>query len=136
MPQRRRSALVPEGGDGMQQVYSEAEVDFGQADHQMHWNWSGANNATVPPHYALEIGTITLNFFPASGGTLGRCDASGRDANGTAVWRVQIVYVEPQKTEHLPFPVPLRLGSGGHVEIGFTSNGPGTIFVTMNGRLV
>ena len=57
-------------------------------------------------------------------------------ANGTAVWRVQIVYVEPQKTEHLPFPVPLRLGSGGHVEIGFSSNGPGTIFVSMNGRLV
>jgi hypothetical protein len=36
----------------------------------------------------------------------------------------------------LTFPTPLRLEAGGHVEIGFTSDGPGTISVSMNGRLV
>lgn len=50
--------------------------------------------------------------------------------------RAQVVYVEPNKTKHLTFPVPLRLDAGGHVEIGFTSDGPGTIIVEMNGRLV
>jgi hypothetical protein len=119
----------------MQQVFSDASVDFGQAAQQLFWNWSG-DSGTVPPHQALEIGTITYNYFPSGGGTLGRCDASGRDANGNAVWRVQVVYVEPNKTKHLTFPVPLRLDAGGHVEIGFTSDGPGTIIVEMNGRLV
>jgi hypothetical protein len=119
----------------MQQVYAEAEVDLGQADKKLFWNWSG-DNATVPPQQALEIAAITYNYFPAGGGTIGRCDASGRDANGTAVWRVQIVYVQPNRTKHLTFPTPLRLEAGGHVEIGFTSDGPGMIFVSMNGRLV
>jgi hypothetical protein len=27
------------------------------------------------------------------------------------------------------------LKAGGHVEIGFTSDGPGTIFVSVNGKL-
>jgi len=119
----------------MQQVFAEAEVSFGQADLTMSWSWSG-NNAIVPVHQALEIAAITYNFFPSAGGTVGRCDASGRDANGTAVWRIQIVYVHPHQTKHLTFPVPLRLDAGGHVEIGFTSDGPGDIFVSMNGRLI
>jgi hypothetical protein len=119
----------------MQQVFSEEEVNFGQAAETMFWNWSG-NNSTVPPFQALEIGTIIYNYFPAGGGTVGRCDASGRDVNGTAVWRTQIVYVETHRTMHLTFPLPLRLEAGGHVEIGFTSDGPGKIFVSMNGRLV
>jgi len=111
----------------MQHVYSDGSVDFGRAAEKMYWNWSG-DNSTVPPNQSLEIAAITFNYFPAAGGTLGRCDASGRDTNGTAVWRVQIVYVEPHRTKHLTFPVPLRLEAGGHVEIGFTSDGPGTIF--------
>ena len=119
----------------MQQVYSDRSVDFGQAAEKMFWNWSG-DNSTVPPNRSLEIGAITFNYFPAAGGTLGCCDASGRDTNGTAVWRVQIVYVHPNRTKHLTFPVPLTLEAGGHVEIGFTSDGPGTISVGMNGRLV
>jgi len=52
------------------------------------------------------------------------------------VWLTQVVYVQPHTTVHLTFPVPLRLESGGHVEIGFTSDGPGAILVSMNGRLV
>lgn len=119
----------------MQQVFSEASVTFGQSAEKMFWNWSG-DNSTVPPFQALEIGAITYNYFPAGEGTLGRCDAAGRDANGTAVWRAQTVYVQPNRTEHLTFPLPLRVEEGGHVEIGFTSEGPGTIFVSMNGRLV
>ncbi|MCW2508064.1 MAG: hypothetical protein JWP68_1212 [Modestobacter sp.] len=120
----------------MQQVYSEAQVNFGQAGVPMQWNWGGGNVVPVPRFHAVEIGAITLNFFPAAGGSLGRCDAAGRDATGTAVWRVQIVYVEPQKTTHLPFPVPLRVEGGGHVELSFTSEGPGSLFVSMNGHLV
>jgi hypothetical protein len=119
----------------MQQVFAENSVDFGQAAEKMHWNWSG-DITTVPTHRALEIGAITFNYFPSGGGTLGRCDVRGRDATGKAVWSVQIVYVQPNRTRHLTFPLPLRLDAGGHVEIGFTSDGPGTIFVSMNGRLV
>jgi hypothetical protein len=119
----------------MQQVFSETNVAFGQPAQTLFWNWSG-NNSTVPPFHALEIGSITYNYFPSGGGTLGRCDASGRDAGGTAVWRQQIVYVQPNRTEQLTFPLPLRVEAGGHVEVGFTSDGPGTIFVSMNGRLV
>jgi hypothetical protein len=118
----------------MQQVYSGASVDFGQAGQKVNWNWTG-DNETVPPNQTLVIGAITSNYFPSGGGTLGRCDASGHDANGNTVWSVQIVYVEPNKTTHLTFPLPLTLDSGGHVEIGFTSDGPGTIFVEMNGQL-
>lgn len=113
----------------MQHVYTDGSVDFGQAAKTLNWNWSG-DNSTVPPDQALEIGAITFNYFPTGDGTLGRCDASA------AVWRVQIVYVQPNRTKHLTFPIPLRLEAGGHVEIGFTSDGPGTITVSMNGRLV
>jgi hypothetical protein len=118
----------------MQQVFAENSVDFGQAAEKMHWNWGG-DITTVPPDKALEIGAITFNYFPSGGGTLGRCEARGRDANGAAVWSVQIVYVQPNRTRHLTFPLPLKLDAGGRVEIGFTSDGPGTIFVSMNGRL-
>jgi hypothetical protein len=78
---------------------------------------------------------VTFNYFPAGGGSLGRADISGRDSSGTAVWRLQIVYVEPKKTVHLTFPKGLMLLENGHVEIGFTSEGPGTIFVSVNGTL-
>jgi len=119
----------------MQQVFSEEQVSFGEASQKIFWNWPG-DNSTVPPSTSLEVGAITFNYFPSNGGVVGRCDASGRDASGTAVWRTQVVYVQPHTTVHLTFPVPLRLESGGHVEIGFTSDGPGSILVSMNGRLV
>lgn len=79
----------------------------------------------VPQRHTLEITTLTFNYFPrAIGGTVGRVDISGRDTadlgTGTAIWRVQVVYVEPMKTVHLPFPKALRLEAGRHVEIGLS----------------
>src|SRR5712691_8442524 len=118
-----------------QQVFSEGEVDFGTAAQNLFWNWSG-DNLHVPPGRNLDVTTVTLNYFPkGTGGTVGRADLSGRDSSGNAVWRVQIVYVEPKKTVHLTFPKGLQLEPGGHVEIGFTDDGPGTIFVSLNGSL-
>jgi hypothetical protein len=101
----------------------------------------GGSGSTVPPKHRLEITSLTLNFFPKqTGGVLGRADVSGRDApglgTGTAMWRLQVVYVEPNKTVQLIFPKALRLEAGGHVEIGFVDDGPGTILVEANGVLV
>ncbi len=117
-----------------QQVFSEQEVDFGTSQKKLFWNWAG-DNSTVPKNRTLDVTTATFNYFPKGGGSVGRADLSGRDANGTAVWRLQIVYIEPKKTVHLTFPKGLMIGAGGHVEIGFTSDGPGTIFVSLNGTL-
>lgn len=123
------------------QVYSSQEVDFGSYAKLFWVQGFDGDNSVVPANRTLEITTLTLNFFPKdTAGTLGRADISGRDTadlgTGTAMWRVQIVYVEPKKTVHLTFPNPLRLEAGGHVEIGFTSEGPGTITVDANGVLV
>jgi len=54
----------------------------------------------------FEVATITYNYFQTGGGTVGWRDASGRDTNGTAVWRIQIVYVHPdqQSTSHFLHP--------------------------------
>jgi len=118
----------------IRQVFSEAEVDYGKYQTAF-WNWSG-NNANVPTNCVLEVDTITLNYFPAGGGSVGRADLVGRDSGGNAIWRLQVVYAEPQKTTHLTFPKGLRLEAGGHVEVGFVNDGPGTIFASFNGRLI
>jgi hypothetical protein len=117
-----------------QQVFSEQEVDFGTSQKKLFWNWTG-DNSKVPHGHTLDVTTATFNYFPTAGGSVGRADLSGRDSTGTAVWRLQIVYVEPKKTVHFTFPKGLVLGAGGHVEVGFTSDGPGTIFVSVNGTL-
>ena len=121
-----------------QQVFSEGEVDFGQYG-VLFWNWSG-QNSVVPANHTLEITSLTLNFFPTGSATVGRADIAGRDApnkgTGNAVWRLQVVYVEPQKTVHLTFPMALKLKAGGHVEVGFVVDGPGKIFLSANGVLV
>jgi hypothetical protein len=124
-----------------EQVYSAQEVDFGSYAKLFWVQGFDGDGSVVPAHRTLEITTLTLNYFPKdTGGTIGRADISGRDAadleTGTAIWRVQVVYVEPKKTVHLTFPKPLRLEAGGHVEIGFTDEGPGTILVDANGALV
>jgi|GEM_PF-2854070 len=124
-----------------QQVYSAQEVDFGNYEKLFWVQGFGADGSTVPDHYTLEIATLTINYFPKdTGGTLGRLDISRRDTpdlgTGTAMWRIQAIYVEPHKTLHLPFPKTLRLEAGGHVEIGFVDDGPGTILVEANGVLV
>ncbi len=116
------------------QVFSEVEADFGNYN-KLAWSWSG-NNAIVPKNNILEITTLTFSYFSAGGGAVGRADVSGRDSSGTAVWRVQSVYVEPKKTVHLVFPKGLKLGAGGYVELGFVNDGPGTIFMSANGTLI
>jgi len=117
------------------QVFSEQEVTSGNAAVKLLWNWPNPNDK-VPTAKVLNVYTITANYFPTGTGVVGRLDISGRDAASSAVWRQQIVYVEPKKTVHLTYPQGLRLTAGGHVEIGFTSDGPGTIFVSANGQLV
>ena len=117
-----------------QQVYSEASVDFGSY-RKLFWGWSG-DNSVVPQNTILEITTLTFSYFPSGGGTVGRADVIGRDSSGTAMWRVQIVYVEPKKTVHLVFPKGVRLEASGYVEIGFVNDGPGTIFMSANGMLL
>ncbi|HVS82792.1 MAG TPA: hypothetical protein VHE60_13765 [Pyrinomonadaceae bacterium] len=123
-----------------QQVFSEHSVEFGKYD-KTFWNWSG-DNSLVPAGKTLVITTLTLNYFPALGGKVGRADVAGRIGGsgavgtGNAVWRLQIIYVEPNKTVHLTFPGGLSLHAGGHVEIGFVTDGPGTIFVSANGKLI
>jgi hypothetical protein len=125
-----------------QQVYSTQEVDFGAGYEKMFWVQGFAGDGSVvPADRTLEITTLTLNFFPnGTGGTVGRVDIAGRDApdlsTGTSVWRLQAVYVEPKRTLHLTFPKALRLEAGGHVEIGFLDEGPGTMSVEANGLLV
>lgn len=117
-----------------QQVFSETSVDFGNYG-KMFWNWSG-NNGIVPARKVLEIATLTFSYFPLAGGTVGRADVSGRDSAASAVWRVQIVYVEPKKSVHLVFPKGLRLEADGYVELGFIDDGPGIIFMSANGVLL
>jgi hypothetical protein len=124
-----------------QQVYSPQEVDFGQYVKMFWVQGFPGDGSVVPPNHTLEITTLTINYFPKdTGGTLGRADIAGRDAadlgTGTAIWRLQVVYVEPRKTVHMPFPKALKLEAGGHVEIGFVEEGPGTILVEANGVLV
>ena len=116
------------------QVYSAAAVAFDNYEN-LSWNWTGASDL-VPRRTILDITALTLAYVPQGEGTVGRADITGRNSNKTAVWRLQIVYVEPKKTVHLPFPLALRLEEGGHVEIGFVNDGPGSISLSANGRLV
>ena len=123
-----------------QQVYSAGSVEFGKYVKMFWVQGFGGDGSIVPPNHVLEITTLTLNYFPSGAGRIGRVDISGRNAanvgTGTAMWRLEAVYVEPKKTRHLTFPKALRLEAGGHVEIGFTSDGPGTILAEANGVLV
>jgi hypothetical protein len=48
----------------------------------------------------------------------------------------QAVYVPPKTTIHLPFPAGLMLLAGGHVEIQFLEDGPGTLLIEANALLV
>lgn len=115
------------------QITTSGSVDFGNSS-TLSWNWGG-DSSRVPQGMLLVISTLTFNFFPVGTGTIGRADIAGRDSGGDSVWRLGVVYVEPRKTIHLPFPDGLRLESGGRVELAFTSEGPGTITVDVNAIL-
>jgi len=118
-----------------EQVNSQCEVDFGRI---VTCVWSGGMGSSftfVPADITLQVTTATFAYFPAGAGTVGRADLAGRDATGSVVWRTQIVYIDPKKTVHLTFPGGLLLPAGGYVEIAFTSDGPGTIDVSIHGQL-
>jgi hypothetical protein len=121
------------------QVYSPTEVTFGNFV-KCFFVRGFTDGSTVPPARILEITSITLSFFPSGAATVGRADIAGRDqpdvGTGDAVWRLQVVYVEPKKSVHLTFPKALRLEANGHVEVGFVEDGPGAILVELNGVLV
>jgi hypothetical protein len=118
-----------------QQVHSGLAVAAG-ASRILYWNWTGGgvNNSIVPLKTVLDITTLTFNYFPSSGAAnVARIVVDGRDAKGTLVWNVD-VYVEKEKTLHLPFPLALRLEPGGHVEV--TGGSDVGVYVGANGRLV
>jgi hypothetical protein len=82
----------------------------------------------------LDISTLTFNYFPSSGAAnVARVVVDGRNSKGTLVWNVD-VYVEKEKSLHLPFPLALRLEPGGHVEV--TPGSDVGVYLTANGRLV
>jgi hypothetical protein len=86
-----------------QQIGTAGAVDFGNYS-TIYWPNFTNGGSDVPDRQVLEITTLTLNYFPGeSAGVLGRADIAGRDAAQTAVWRLEIVYVEPKKTVHLVF---------------------------------
>ena len=111
-----------------QQVFSAGDVDFGKIS-RLRWFGFTDDNSVVPKRKTLEITTLTLNYFPTSGGTLGRANIGGRDSNGNTAWALQTVFLEPKKTLHLTFPKALRVEAGGFVEVAFLDEGPGIIVV-------
>ena len=46
------------------QVYSPQEVDFGQYVKMFWVNGFAVDGSVVPAKHTLEIGTLTVNFFP------------------------------------------------------------------------
>ena len=120
----------------VQQVFSEAEVSLGQAGQKVKWTISATQGfQQVPSGRTLSVNTATVSYFPTGAGTVGRVDICGRDSAGTAICRMQCVYASPKQTLHLPFPKGLLIEQGGHVELSFVTDGPGTIFVSLNGTL-
>ena len=118
------------------QVWSGLAVLAGQS-RILHWNWTGGpNNSDVPLKTVLDISTLTFIYIipPSGAANVARVVVDGRDQKGTSVWRVD-VYVEKEKTLHLPFPLALRLEAGGYVEVGFTTD-KDIVFISANGRLV
>jgi hypothetical protein len=115
------------------QVYSDYSLTS-PGGAKLSWNWSG-NNQVVPPNKILDITALTLSYFPQGSGTVGRAGVNGRDANDSPVWRLQVLFVEKDKTLHLPFPLALRLEAGGYVELGFTTD-KDILFISANGRLL
>ena len=125
-----------------QQVFSEQEVGFGIAGQKLFWSWAG-DNSTVPPDSILDVTTATFSYFPTNNGSVGRADLCGRNSGNNAVWRLQIVYVEPQRTVHLTFPQGLLIGPGGWVEVFPSADGdaspnptgPGLIWVSFSATM-
>lgn|SRR5512139_1801098 len=126
-------ALVPCLTVAQEQVHSQASVTYASYT-RLYWSFGG--DGTVPHGKHLVITNATFAYFPTGDGTVGRVDFAGREAD-SAVFRLQVIYVEPKKTLYLSFPGGLILNEGGYAEIGAPYPGDeGTIFVSVNGHLV
>jgi hypothetical protein len=108
-----------------EQVWTEYAAQYGDAPGKPWWmRPANGQFQEVPAGEVLKVYTATLSYLPESpNGKIGRADVCGRDAAGTAIWRLQIVYVEPQRTVHLTFPQGLLVGPGGWVEVFASADG-------------
>ena len=129
----------------LQQAWAEYGAQYGAGPGKPWWTVPVIGQfQEVPAGQVLKVYTATLSYLPESpDGKIGRADVCGRDAAGAAVWRLQIVYVEPQRTLHLTFPQGLLVESGGWVEV-FASpdgdaspnpTGPGLMWVSFTATL-
>jgi hypothetical protein len=128
-----------------QQVWAEYGAQYGTGPGKPIWSLpAGGQFQDVPAGELLRIYTATLSYLPEDPkATIGRADLAGRNAAGSAIWRLQIVYVEPQRTLHLTFPQGLTVGAGGWVEVFASADGdasphptgPGEIWVSFTAAL-
>jgi hypothetical protein len=112
----------------MAQVWADDGADYGQQPRKVRWLETPEQQfQDVPNGKILKVYTATLSYLPESPqGTVGRADLCGRNAQGSAIWRLQVVYVEKQRTLHLTFPQGLDVGPGGFVEVLATDDGSAT----------
>ncbi|MBE9542791.1 MAG: hypothetical protein IMF01_10775, partial [Proteobacteria bacterium] len=79
-------------------------------------------NTDVPDDCVLTIYDATFSNY---GDVVARCDLSGRNEVGTAVFRNQVLFIGPKETLVLSFPGEGRfLMEGGYVEVGCLEGGP------------
>jgi hypothetical protein len=110
-----------------QQAWSDGGADYGAAPAKVWWPAPPDQQfQDVPAGQLLKIYTATLSYLPESPqGTVGRIDICGRIA-GDAIWRLQVVYVEKQRTLHLTFPQGLEIGPTGYLEVFASLDGDAT----------
>ena len=112
----------------MTQVWADGGADYGSGPQKAIWLETPEQQfQDVPSGRVLRLYTATLSYLPESPqGTVGRADLCGRNAQGSAIWRLQVVYVEKQRTLHLTFPQGLEIGSGGYLEVFASADGDAT----------
>ena len=111
-----------------QQAWADGGADYGTMPQKAIWLVTpGQQFQNVPNGKTLKVYTATLSYLPESPqGTVGRADLCGRNAQGSAVWRLQVVYIEKQRTLHLTFPQGLEIGAGGCLEVFASPDGDAT----------
>ena len=111
-----------------QQVWADGGADYGTMPQKAIWLLPPDQQfQNVPDGQTLRLYTATLSYLPESPqGTVGRADLCGRNAQGNAIWRLQVVYIEKQRTLHLTFPQGLEIGPGGSLEVFASPDGDAT----------
>jgi hypothetical protein len=124
-----------------QQAFSELEVKHSPSGSPMSWNWSG-NKYNVPANKRLEIGSLTLAYYPAATATIGNCLIRGNDSMNSPLWNLEGLFVDKYKILRLTFPLALMVEAGGHVGAnlgtlpGATGPDKGSVWLTACGWLV